>query len=58
MSPDHEYDAAAADAAIDAGHVGGCLCGTIRYRLMSEPVDPGYCHCRMCQRFSGAPVMA
>lgn len=42
----------------DAAHVGGCLCGAIRYRLASEPVDPGYCHCRMCQRFSGAPVMA
>ena len=37
---------------------GGCLCGAIRYRLASEPFDAGYCHCRMCQRFSGAPVMA
>ncbi len=37
---------------------GGCLCGAIRYRLDSEPVDAGYCHCRLCQRFSGAPVMA
>lgn len=37
---------------------GGCLCGAIRYRLASEPIDPGYCHCRMCQRFSGAPVLA
>lgn len=42
----------------DPGHVGGCLCGAIRYRLASKPVNPGYCHCRMCQRFSGAPVMA
>lgn len=42
----------------DAARTGGCLCGAIRYRLTSEPVDPGYCHCRMCQRFSGAPVMA
>ena len=40
------------------GRSGGCLCGAIRYRLASEPYDAGYCHCRMCQRFSGAPVMA
>ena len=37
---------------------GGCLCGAIRYRLLSEPYDAGYCHCRMCQLTSGAPVMA
>lgn len=36
---------------------GGCLCGAIRYRLVSEPYDAGYCHCRICQRSSGAPVM-
>ena len=35
---------------------GGCLCGAIRYRLLSEPFDPGYCHCRMCQLSSGSPV--
>jgi hypothetical protein len=37
---------------------GGCLCGAIRYRLSAKPVDAGYCHCRLCQRSSGAPVMA
>jgi len=37
---------------------GGCLCGAIRYRLLSEPTDAGYCHCRMCQLASGAPVVA
>lgn len=42
----------------DGTRTGGCLCGAIRYRLASEPFDPGYCHCRMCQRFGGAPVMA
>ncbi|MET0375096.1 MAG: GFA family protein [Rhizorhabdus sp.] len=36
---------------------GGCLCGAIRYRLMSEPYDAGYCHCRMCQLTSGAPAI-
>ena len=39
-------------------HEGGCLCGQIRYRLDGDPVDAGFCHCRMCQRASGAPVVA
>ena len=37
---------------------GGCLCGKVRYKLASAPFDPGYCHCRICQLASGAPVMA
>ena len=37
---------------------GGCLCGQLRYRISAEPIDAGYCHCRMCQRSSGAPVLA
>jgi hypothetical protein len=37
--------------------VGGCLCGAVRYRLTSEPFDVGYCHCRICQKSAGAPVM-
>lgn len=38
---------------------GGCLCGTVRYQIDAGPlVDAGYCHCRLCQRASGAPVMA
>jgi hypothetical protein len=36
---------------------GGCLCGRIRYRCTAEPIDSGYCHCRMCQRLSGAPAL-
>ena len=36
---------------------GGCLCGAVRYRIDTEPHDAGYCHCRMCQRASGAPVV-
>ena len=36
---------------------GGCACGAVRYRLSSEPFDPGWCHCRTCQLSSGAPAM-
>lgn len=33
---------------------GGCLCGAVRYRVTAAPFAAEYCHCRMCQRFSGA----
>jgi hypothetical protein len=39
-------------------HDGGCLCGALRFRVTALPLDSGYCHCRMCQRNSGAPVVA
>ena len=39
-------------------HDGGCLCGALRFRVTAAPLDSGYCHCRMCQRNSGAPVVA
>jgi hypothetical protein len=37
---------------------GGCLCGAIRYRITGGIIDAGYCHCRLCQRSAGAPVLA
>jgi hypothetical protein len=37
---------------------GGCLCGAVRYRITGEIIDSGYCHCRICQRSVGAPVLA
>ena len=37
---------------------GGCLCSKIRYRITGTPVEVLYCHCRMCQRAHGAPVVA
>ncbi|WP_428668660.1 GFA family protein [Reyranella sp.] len=33
---------------------GGCLCGALRYRAEGEPLLQGLCHCRNCQRMSGA----
>ena len=38
--------------------VGGCLCGAVRYRISSAPRSADYCHCRMCRRAAGAPVVA
>jgi hypothetical protein len=37
---------------------GGCMCGAVRYELISDPFDCGWCHCRTCQLDSGAPAMA
>ena len=37
---------------------GGCLCGAVRYQIDQPPIDTMYCHCSMCQRFAGAPVVA
>ena len=33
---------------------GGCQCGAIRYRLKASPLTVYNCHCKDCQRFSGA----
>ena len=35
---------------------GGCLCGEIRYEVTGEELGSGYCHCRICQRFTGSPA--
>ena len=42
----------------EQNHEGGCLCGAVRYRLRGEPMLVEYCHCGMCRRVSGAPVLA
>ena len=39
------------------GLTGGCMCGAVRYELLSDPFDCGWCHCRTCQLTSGAPAM-
>ncbi|MBL8905133.1 MAG: GFA family protein [Rhizobiales bacterium] len=33
---------------------GHCTCGAIRYRMTSKPLFVHCCHCRWCQRESGA----
>jgi hypothetical protein len=40
-----------------AGLAGGCQCGAVRYRLITEPTGNNVCHCRMCQKASGGPFM-
>lgn len=37
---------------------GGCQCGAIRYELAAAPDRVSLCHCRDCQRSSGAPMVA
>ncbi|MBB3764146.1 GFA family protein [Sphingomicrobium lutaoense] len=38
---------------------GGCHCGAVRYRLDAAAVRrQAICHCRDCQRHSGAPMVA
>ena len=39
---------------MDLPQHGGCLCGAVRFTLTSEPVVQGICHCRDCQKSSGA----
>jgi len=36
---------------------GGCFCSALRYAF-DDVFDAGYCHCSICRRSSGAPVMA
>jgi len=33
---------------------GGCACGGVRYRMQAPPLFVHCCHCRWCQRESGA----
>ena len=33
---------------------GGCDCGLLRYRMVTSPLIVHCCHCRWCQRESGA----
>lgn len=37
---------------------GGCLCGDVRFEIVSAPKLTEYCHCTTCRKASGSPVMA
>ncbi|HJS30423.1 MAG TPA: GFA family protein [Alphaproteobacteria bacterium] len=36
---------------------GGCHCGKLRYVAHGAPLWVAHCHCRSCQRTSGAPFV-
>ena len=38
----------------DPPHRGGCLCGAVRYSFDARPLAVVACHCRDCQKLSGA----
>jgi hypothetical protein len=37
---------------------GGCYCGAIRYQAGGTPFHESNCHCSICRRTTGAPVVA
>ena len=37
---------------------GGCLCGGVRFRIDGKLGPAGFCHCKQCQRASGAAFAA
>eukprot|EP01102_Stenamoeba_stenopodia_P011066 TRINITY_DN3384_c0_g1_i2.p1 TRINITY_DN3384_c0_g1~~TRINITY_DN3384_c0_g1_i2.p1 ORF type:complete len:154 (+),score=20.19 TRINITY_DN3384_c0_g1_i2:84-545(+) len=38
--------------------VGGCFCGSVRYKVTGDPFDKvAYCCCRLCQRQHSAPAV-
>jgi len=37
---------------------GGCLCGAVRYEVNAPALSSGYCHCRICQKFTGSTMCA
>jgi hypothetical protein len=37
---------------------GGCLCGAVRYAAGGTPFHAVFCHCTMCRRAAGAPLVA
>ena len=39
-------------------YTGGCFCGALRFQSDAKPVETGYCHCSICRKTTGAPLLA
>jgi len=39
-------------------HMGSCFCGAVQIEVRGEPRLTGYCHCKDCRGWSGAPINA
>jgi hypothetical protein len=39
-------------------YTGGCLCRKIQYRATGTPMNPSHCHCELCRKSSGAPLVS
>ncbi len=37
---------------------GRCFCGAVQFTVTGEPTLMGYCHCKSCRDWSGAPFSA
>ncbi len=37
---------------------GRCSCGSVSFEISQETLGTGFCNCRICQRCTGAPVLA
>ncbi len=53
LPPDEEGARPAAPASL----TGGCCCGAVRYVIEASAADVSHCHCSICRRSSGAPVV-
>ena len=39
-------------------YTGRCMCGSVRFEVIEEPLSAGYCHCTRCQRRTGTAASA